>query len=48
MKKFFKNKWDRLQPCEKRATVVVGVITAVCLVTTAAIDLYEMKNGGAN
>ena len=48
MKKFLKNKWDRLQPCEKKATVVVGIITAVCLVTTAAIDLYEMKNGGAN
>lgn len=48
MKKFLKNKWDRLQPCEKKATVVVGIITAVCLVTTAAIEIHDKKNGGAN
>ena len=48
MKKLLKSKWDRLQPCEKRATVIVGALTAVCLVTVTVIDLYEKKNGGAN
>lgn len=47
MKKII-NKINKLQPCEKRAMAVVGVITAVCLVTTIAIDIYEIKNGGAN
>ena len=47
MKKIF-NKINKLQPCEKRATAIVGVLTAVCLVTVVAIDLYDKKNGGAN
>ena len=47
MKKIF-NKINKLQPCEKRAAAIVGVVTAVCLVTVVAIDLYDKKNGGAN
>lgn len=44
MRKF----WNKLQPCEKRATVIVGAITAVCLVTSVVLDIHDKRNGGAN
>ena len=48
MKKLLTSKWNKLQPCEKKAATVVGIITAVCLVTTVVLDLHDAKNRGAN
>lgn len=43
-----KKRWNRLQPCEKKAAIVAGVIAIACFAVTAVLDIYDNKNGGAN
>lgn len=48
MKKLIASKWNKLQPCEKKAAAVVSAITIVCLVTTVVLDVHDAKNRGVN
>ena len=41
-----KKRWNRLQPCEKKAAIVAGVLGLACLVTTVVLDIHDKKNGG--
>lgn len=43
-----KKRWNRLQPCEKKAAIVAGVIGLTCLVASVVLDIHDRKNGGAN
>lgn len=43
-----KKRWNRLQPCEKKAAIVAGVIAVACFTITAILDIHDKNNGGAN
>lgn len=48
MKKLLKHKWNRLQPCEKKAVIIASVLGAVCFAIDIALEIRDMENGGAN